>query len=86
MKTAKKIDPRSMTSKQFIDVMNRVYRKHRFYDGGRRIKYIRPQIDMRDGAVFNIAFDNKTFDFRDDEDGTMYERILAWLSEKEESA
>ena len=75
---------KSLTKEQYSEIMNRIWKHHRFAVGGRNIKYVRPNWDMRDGRCFHIQFDNNEmkFDFRDN-DKTMYENIMNWLKEKE---
>lgn len=80
------LDNKSLTVEQFKEIINLIWDKHRF--GGlsknkdntcKHIKYVRPNFDMRDGCIFNVKFDDKMFDFRDDE-RPMYERIMEWLN------
>lgn len=74
------MENKSLTKEQYTEIMNRIWQYHCFARGGRNIKYIRPNWDMRDGKCFHIAFDNSgvKFDFRDNEK-TMYENIMEWL-------
>lgn len=78
------ITERSLTREQYSEIMNRIWKHHRFARGGRSIKYVRPNWDLRDGKCFHIQFDNNDvkFDFRDNEN-SMYDNIISWLAEKE---
>ena len=76
-----------LSFKEFDEILKIVEKGHRF--GGlsgtfiepcKHVKYIRPQIDMRDKKVFRIEFNgfvDKVFDFRDE--GNMKENIVKWL-------
>lgn len=78
-----RLDEQSLTKEQYNEIKNRIWQHHRFAHGGRNIKYIRPSWDMRDGRCFHIEFNNHIhFDYQD-EGGTMFDKIMAWLKERE---
>lgn len=77
-------DEKTLTPKQFKDLMALIQSKYAFGHGG-KIKYIDPSFDMRDGKCFNINFRNgmhkeKRFTFREVEN-SMYNEIVVWLKE-----
>ena len=72
-------DNNALTLTEFMAIMDVIERKHGFYHfgSGKNIKYIRPNIDTRDGKIFNITFDDKEFDSR--QGVRMYTEIMEWL-------
>lgn len=82
---------RELTMDEYQSVMRNIHANHRFgrapFEGSQFIKYVRPQIDTRDWAVFRIAFggfaaEDVVFDFRDAPE-PMIDRINAWLGTSE---
>lgn len=76
----------ALTRQQYDELMYDIVKNHRFAKGGRHIKYVRPNWDMRDGMCFSIKFDGLGCDKEGTEfhsgygmNEPMYERIKAWL-------
>lgn len=78
----------ALTHGQYKKVMNVIWKSHRFGRGGRHIKYVRPNWDMRDDMCFSIRFDGLGCDREGTSFGSghterepMYDRIMAWLNQ-----
>ena len=78
-----------MTAKEFCELTKYVVAYHRFGERGRMIKYIAPQLGLRNHTVYHVEFRGlfspdgvKVFDYRDN-DKPMEKNIREWLKEEE---
>lgn len=72
-----------LTPEQFADVCRMVKTRFEGGAGDLRFKYIRPHYDVRLHHIYRVEFDGFTakrvFDYRDEDDRSMYARIHEWV-------
>jgi hypothetical protein len=77
-----------MSHKQYIEILKYITEDNTktWPWTKQQIKYVRPNLDLRDYKIFRIEFQvtggNVVFDFRDSETESIYDRIMNWLKEE----